>query len=124
MTAARLVLADDHTALVAACRQLLEPEFDVVGAVHSGRGALDAVARHDPDILVLDIGLPDITGVEVLEALQERSVRTRVVVLTLHRDAAIANRVAALGALGYVTKARMVGDLPRAIRAALVGESF
>lgn len=124
MTAARLVLADDHAALVAACRQLLQPEFEVVASVGRGVDALAAVTEHDPDVLVLDLEMPDLDGIEVLEALQARPVRTRVVVLTLHRDPVLADRVEALGAAAFVTKADMVRDLPRAVRAALAGEPF
>jgi len=119
-----LVLADDNRAFVAACRLLLIPDFELVTAVHTGRDALDAIRQHDPDVLILDISMPDMTGVEVIEALNRADARTRVVVLTMHRDPTLADRVMALGALGFVVKARMARDLPPAIRAALAGEKF
>ena len=121
---ATLVLADDNKALAGVCRQLLGPEFEVLAVVHGGRDAVDAVDHHDPDILVLDIGMPDMSGVEVIESLRTRSARTRVVVLTVHQESALAGRVMDLGAYGYVVKSRMARDLLTAIRAALSGERF
>ena len=121
---ATLVLADDHRPFVGACERLLRPEFDVRAIVHSGPDALEAVGEHAPDVLVLDISMPGMTGVEVLEELALRGARTRVVVLTMHRDAALADRVMALGAHAYVAKARMARDLVPALRAAVAGERF
>jgi len=119
-----VVLADDHRAFVGACESLLAREFDIVATVHGGRDALEAVETHDPDVLVLDISMPDMTGVEVMEILRSRNTRARIVVLTVNTDAALADRVIALGAHGYVVKARMVRDLTAAIHAALAGERF
>ena len=124
MTTAKIVLADDHPAITAACRKLLEPEFEVAVAVDCGRGALEATEEHDPDVLVLDIEMPDMNGLEVIEVLTKRGTRARVVVLTLHQDRAIQDGAFDLGALGYVTKSRLARDLPAAIRAALAGETF
>jgi DNA-binding NarL/FixJ family response regulator len=117
-----LVLADDHPSFVDASRRLLECDFEIVAAVHSGPEAVEAVRRLDPDLVVLDISMPGMSGIEVMEALKGHP--TRIVVLTVHRDAAIADRVADLGACAYVTKARMARDLLPAVRAALAGESF
>ena len=124
MAVARVVLADDLPAFVAACTHLLEPEFEVVAGAHGGRDALTAVAEHAPDLLVLDISMPDLSGIEVLEHLQREGSPTRVVLLSVHQEQAIADRAMALGAYGYVTKARMARDLPGALRAALAGEHF
>ena len=117
-----LVLADDHRPFVDASRQLLEAECEIVATAGDGSEAVAAVEKHDPDALVLDISMPGMSGIEVMEALKGHP--CRIVVLTVHQDAAIADRVAALGAHGYVTKARMARDLVLAVRAALAGESF
>ena len=124
MTTATVVLADDHPALVAACKQLLHPEFDVVAAVHSGDEALAAVAAHAPDVLVLDVEMPGMTGLEVMETLMQEDDPPRVVVLTLHKGRALADRIKALGAVGFVVKSRLARELPTAIRAALAGEHY
>jgi len=121
---ATLVLADDNRSFVAVCKLLLTPDFELVEAVHTGCDALAAVRQHDPDILILDISLPDMTGVEVIEALNRADTGTRIVVLTMHQDPTLANRVMALGAYGFVVKARMARDLLPAIHAALAGEQF
>ena len=123
-TVPRVVLADDHAAFASTCEHLLADEFDIVAIAHDGQEALDAMDAHDPDILVLDLSMPGMTGVEVLEALQERESRTRIVVLTVHSEAAVADRVIKLGAYGYVVKSRTARDLAPAIRAALAGSRF
>ena len=119
-----LVLADDNREFASVCRLLLTPEFELIAAVHSGRHALDAIRQHDPDILILDISMPDMTGIEVIEALSRQPVRTRAVVLTMHQDPTIADRLLASGASGFVVKSRMARDLLPAIHAALAGEQF
>ncbi|MHC4940303.1 MAG: response regulator [Planctomycetota bacterium] len=118
---ARIVLADDNKPFAAACRLLLSGLFDFAAVVHDGNSAFEAVAAHDPDVLVLDISMPDMTGIEVLEKLARD---TRVVILTIHQGAALADRAVELGAYGYVTKARMARDLPTAIQDALAGIRF
>jgi len=121
---AKLVLADDNQSFIAVCKSLLLPDFELAAIVRSGPDALDAVAEHHPDVLVLDLSMPGMSGVEVIEALKMRGDDTRIVVLTLHQETALAKIVMDLGASGYVVKARMARDLPKAIRAALAGEQF
>ena len=123
-TQPRIVLADDHDSIVIACRRLLGAEFDVVATARHGQEALDVIATHTPDIVVLDLSMPILTGVEVLEVLHDRGGRTRAVVLTVNADSAIADRAIELGAYGYVVKSRMARDLAPAIRAALAGTRF
>lgn len=121
---ARVVIVDDHAAFLETSARLLRAHHRVVATVGSGREALEAVERHDPDLLVLDLGLPDLPGLEVLAVLRARQMRTRVVVLTLHRERALAERAFETGATAYVTKARMARDLRPAIEAALRDERF
>ena len=120
----RIVLADDHPPLIDACRRLLRPHHEVVATVTNGRDALAAVEEHAPDVLVLDVSMPDMTGIEVLEELHVRGSTARIVVLTLYSDRAIAAQALALGASAFVTKSRMARDLPDAIRAAMSGDPF
>ena len=124
MTTARVVLADDHPAFIDACRRLLRSEYSVVASAHSGELALAALDERDPDLLVLDLGMPGMSGLDVLKTIRERRSRVRVVVLTLHQERSIADRAFTLGASGFVTKSRMTRDLRPALVAALSGESF
>jgi DNA-binding NarL/FixJ family response regulator len=124
MTMATIVLADDHPAFAGACTQVLCSEYDVVASVPTGGLALVAVEEHDPDLLVLDLEMPDMSGLDVLRALQECEARARIVVLTLHQDRSIADRALSLGASGFVTKSRVTRDLRPALAAALRGATF
>ena len=121
---ATLVLADDHRQFAETCARLLAHEFEVLGTVSDGREAIAAVEEHDPDVLVLDLSMPGMSGIEVIEALRGRGARARIVVLTLDRDEAIADRVLSLGVAGFVTKPRVARDLGCAVRKAIAGESF
>lgn len=120
----RVVIVDDHVAMIRACETLLAHDHDVVATGQTGREALAAVAEHDPDVLVLDLELPDMTGLDVLRALERKSPRTAVVVLTLHNEPGIAARTRSLGALGFVTKSRMALDLLAALRAVAAGQPY
>ncbi len=124
MTMATIVLADDHPAFVAACTRLLGSEYDVIASVHGGEDALAAVDEHDPDLLVLDLGMPDMSGLDVLAAIRQGQSRVRVVVLTLHQERSIADQALTLGAWGFVTKSRMTRDLRPALLAAQRGEKY
>ena len=119
-----VILADDHPDFVAACRTLLAADYDVVAEAHDGREALEALAEHRPDLIVLDLAMPGVSGLEVLEALQAATERPAVVVLSLHQEPAVVERILDLGASAFVAKARMARDLHRAMRAALAGETF
>src|SRR5262245_51971742 len=106
MTRARLVIADDHAPLVAAVERLLADEFDVVGTASDGPAALRAAARLDPDVVVLDISMPDLDGIEVARRLKAAGSRAKVVLLTVHDDPDLVRAALAAGALGYVLKSR------------------
>ncbi len=90
MTRPRVLLADDHQIMAQGLRSLLEPEFELVGIVSDGREALAAVATLRPDVLVLDITMPSLNGIEAARQLREAGSQVKVVFLTMHRDAAYA----------------------------------
>src|SRR5262245_24683498 len=124
MTRARLVIADDHAPMVAAVERLLADEFEVVGTAGDGPVALRAAARLDPDVVVLDISMPDLDGIEVARRLKAAGSRAKVVLLTVHDDPDLVRAALAAGALGYVLKSRMPSELVPAIHAALSDRIF
>jgi DNA-binding NarL/FixJ family response regulator len=120
----RIVLADDHREMVSIVRSILGDDFEIVAAVEDGRGALDAVLELDPDVLITDISMPVMDGLQLAAELKKSHCRTRVIVLTMHQDAHFISAALSLGISGYVTKALMSSDLIFAIEGALKGNTF
>ena len=122
----RIVLADDHRMLREALRLLLSAERDieVVGEAGCGREAVDLVLRLAPRILVLDNGLPDMTGFDVARRLRAERSPVRIVALSEHSDRRCVQEMLRAGAAGYVTKTAAGKELLRAIRAVAAGQSF
>jgi DNA-binding NarL/FixJ family response regulator len=104
--------------------RLLKRQFVVVGAVADGPAFLEAVDRLKPDLCVLDISMPNMSGIEVAHRIKQSDSRIRIVFLSLHDDCDFKTAALATGAEGYVTKARMGGDLLFAIREVLAGRRF
>jgi DNA-binding NarL/FixJ family response regulator len=117
----RVLLADDHEGVRCAARALLEPEFDVVGEVPDGAAVLRVHEDLEPDVMVLDISMPELDGFEVARSLSRAGIRSRIVFLTLHEDDVFRDEARAVGAVGYVSKARMRGELRPAVREAAAG---
>ena len=124
MAKIRVVLADDHQALVAKVRAVLAEDFEVVDAVADGSQAVDAVLALDPDVLVTDISMPLLDGLQVAKRLQSAHCRAKIVFLTVHEDQDFVTAALHAGASGYVTKSRLATDLIPAIREALLGRTF
>ncbi len=120
----RVLLADDHEAMVDRVASLLATECDVVGTATDGQQALDAARKLKPDVLVLDISMPVMNGIETARRLKEAGAETRIVFLTVHDDPDFAKEALEAGALGYVIKPRIVSDLVAAIKEAHAGRSF
>lgn len=122
----RLVIADDHGVLRAGLRALLnaEPDMQVVGEAASGREALRLVAELTPDILLLDINMPDPGGLEVLQQLQTTAPAPRVLILTFYEDEALLRQAIEAGACGYITKRAIESELIDAVRAVQRGELY
>ena len=104
--------------------QLLTPEFEVVGAVRDGRAALEAVAGLQPDLLVLDISMPVLSGLEAARELQRQGTGPKIVFLTVHEEPEFVRESFATGASAYVIKPRLATDLAMAIREVLAGRPF
>jgi len=122
MSRLRVLLADDHRMVAEGLQSLLEPEFELVGIVEDGRRLIDEAARTKPDVAVVDIGMPLVNGLEAIPLLKKASPDTRVVVVTMHREAAYARRAREAGADGFVLKHAAADELIAAIRAAVEGK--
>jgi DNA-binding NarL/FixJ family response regulator len=120
----RLLLADDHVLVAEALKSLLAPEFDLVGVVEDGRELVEAAGKLRPDVIVADVTMPHLNGIDALAQLRQRGDRTPVVFLTMHRDVAFARRALEAGASGFVLKHSAPAELIAAIRAALQGGTY
>jgi DNA-binding NarL/FixJ family response regulator len=120
----RILVADDHQPIQERVRELLEESYDIVGAVDNGIDLVDQAKRLHPDLVVLDISMPGITGIEAARKLRELGLTTKVVFLTVHEMVEFVHACLAEGALGYVTKSRLNMDLIPAIQEALCGRRF
>ena len=119
-----ILLADDHTLVVEAFKRLLEPEFEVVGTVSDGRTLLAVAPQSKPDVIVLDIGMPQLSGMEAGTELKRILPRTKLIVLTMNEDPDIAREAVAHWASGYLLKKSAGSELITAIREALRGRSY
>lgn len=124
MTKIRVLLADDHQAILARVRRELGEEFEIVGSAGNGQDAVDAVSSLDPDVLVIDISMPVLNGLDAALRLRATHCRAKVVFLTIHDDLDFIAAALSAGASGYVLKNRLSTDLVPAIRAALLGHTF
>jgi DNA-binding NarL/FixJ family response regulator len=121
-----IVLADDHPVVLLGMRTLLEPEpdFSIVGEAGDGLETTRLVERLQPDVLVLDLMMPGLNGLEALRIVRQRSSRTRVVVLSMHSSNAFVAEALKNGATGYVLKGSCGEDLVHAVREASAGRRF
>lgn len=120
----RVLLADDHLAVVQRVTTLLEATFEVIGAARTGREMVSQASQLKPDVIVVDISMPELGGIEAVHQLRELGSTAKVVFLTVHSEDEFVNACFAEGALGYVTKTHMSTDLIPAIHAALLGCPF
>lgn len=124
MRRARVFLADDNEEILQRVAQVLASEFDVVGTVLDGQALLDAVARLEPDVVVLDIAMPVLKGLEAAEGLHQSGSSTKIVFLTVNTNREVVRAALETGAMGYVVKAHLSKDLVLAIKAALAGVGY
>jgi DNA-binding NarL/FixJ family response regulator len=124
MKRARIVLADDHTILLEAFKNLLEPEFEVVGTFPDGIALVEAAPGLRPDVAVLDIGMPRLNGLSAGQRLKQEMPATRLIYLTMNLDADLAAEAFRLGASAFLVKTSAASELVRAIRDALLGRTY
>jgi DNA-binding NarL/FixJ family response regulator len=119
-----VLLADDHRLVAEGVRGLLEPHFDVVGVVPDGREVLAAAETLDPDVVILDISMPSLNGIEAARQLRSANSRVKVVFLTMHCEVTYAARAMEAGASGFVLKHSAPSELVTAVNEALNGGTY
>jgi len=119
-----VLVADDHTIVLEGLVSLLKEEFDVVGAVRDGHLLLDSAKRLRPDVIVTDISMPGLSGLDVIPRLKAEHFDTRIIVLTMHHDAELATRAMRAGASGFLLKDSASEELVMAIRHVLRGNTY
>ncbi len=124
MTRTRVLLADDHTIVAEGLASLLEPEYELVGRVENGRDLLRAAEELDPDVIVTDISMPLLNGIEALRQLKKTKPDVRVVFLTVHADVTYVTEAFRAGARGYVLKQSAAEELRLAIRTVHEGGTY
>jgi two-component system response regulator NreC len=122
----RIVLADDHTILRNGLRLLLErhPDFSVVGEAANGREAVEIATRESPNVVVMDISMPILNGIEAARRITSELPKTAVIVLSVHSDEAYILRALKAGARGYLLKDSAEADLIQAVRAVSAGKAY
>jgi DNA-binding NarL/FixJ family response regulator len=119
-----VLLADDHLMVAEALKSLLTPEFDLVGVVEDGRALVATAKALRPDVIVADVTMPQLNGIDALIQLRQDGDQVPVVFLTMHRDAVFARRALEAGASGFVLKHSASAELIAALRAALQGKTY
>ncbi len=121
---ARLLIADDHKLVAEACKSLLEPEFQVVGVVTDGRTLLKVAAALNPDVIILDIAMPQLNGLDAGEQIKHKMPSVKLVFLTMNLAAEVAAEAFRRGASAYVLKHSAAEELLTAVRKVVLGESY
>lgn len=122
----RVLLADDHAILRKGVRMLIDsqPDLEVVGEAKTGREAIDEARKLKPDIVVMDVSMPELNGIEGTRQICDELINTKVIGLSMHKDSVYVREILRAGARGYLLKDSEDDDLIRAIRAVSRGEAF
>jgi DNA-binding NarL/FixJ family response regulator len=120
----RLLLADDHTLLLEGIRLLLEPEFELVGSVEDGQALLTAAKTQKPDLILLDISMPVLNGIDAARRLRRILPSAKLIFLTMHADPDYVAEAFRAGAMGYLLKRSAASELITAIREVLKGNHY
>ena len=120
----KILLADDHPRFPEVVEQLLEPDFDVVAKVGNGQALFEAAMRLQPDIVVSDISMPILNGIDAADLLRNSGCKARIIFLSVHSDPEFIRQCLLAGAFGYVMKSRLATELVPAIYDALAGRIF
>ena len=120
----KVLIADDHSMVIDGLRSLLEPEFEVVGAVNDGRAVLPEVRKLQPDVVIIDISMPLLNGLDCTRQLHDTGCTAKILILTMHPDATLAQEALAAGASGYLLKSSPGSELKGALRDVLQGRTY
>jgi DNA-binding NarL/FixJ family response regulator len=120
----RILIADDHNLVAELCRRLLETEFDVVGVVADGRAMVRAASELKPDVIVVDVAMPILNGLDAGRQVKELLPSIKLVYLTMNLDPEVAAEAFARGASGYLLKTCAASEMLLAVRAALRGKTY
>jgi len=124
MAKIKILVADDHPIIAEGLRSLLEPIYDVVAIVENGRELIVAAKKLNPDVIVVDISMPLLNGIDAVSQIRSEGIQAKIIFLTMHTEASYARRALAKGASGYVLKHSASNELLFAIRQALAGRTF
>jgi DNA-binding NarL/FixJ family response regulator len=124
MRRTRVLLGDDHTLVVEGLRRILESEFDVVGTAGEGTVLIRQASRLKPDVVLLDISMPGLSGIEVARRIKKENPEVKIIFLTMHSDLTYLREAFRLGASGYVVKRSAGRELISAIRAVVTGRNY
>jgi DNA-binding NarL/FixJ family response regulator len=124
MKPTRIVIADDHTLVAEGLKGLLEPEFQVAAIVSSGRELIAKTKELEPDIVVVDVTMPGLNGIDAIRQLKHEGLTAKAVVLTMNTDIVYARRAFEAGAVGYVLKNAVSGELVAALREVVQGNTY
>jgi DNA-binding NarL/FixJ family response regulator len=120
----RLLLADDLPEIRERVAKLLRSHFDVVAIAQNGQQAIEAASTFNPDLVVLDISMPILSGIQVVSRLRDLGCKAKIIFLTIHEDADYIEAAFSVGASGYVFKSRVATDLIHAVHTVLQGHEF
>ena len=120
----RVLMADDHSILLAGVRKLLEERYDVVGMVEDGRALIEAAERLKPDLILVDISMPLLNGLDAVRQLRKSQPDVKLLFLTMHASPQYATEAFKAGGSGYLLKQSAVSELPQAIEAVLQGKYY
>ncbi len=120
----RVLLADDHTFVLEGFKKLLEEHCELVGAVEDGRALIETGIRHKPDIVILDISMPRLNGIEAAKKLKKQLPGTKLIFVTMHADAAYVNEAFRTGASGYLLKRSAAMELLQAVQSVMDGNFY
>jgi two-component system response regulator NreC len=122
----RILLADDHAVVRQGFKMILaaQSDMEIVGEAGNGREALDLAGQFQPDVVVMDVAMPELNGIEATRRLADISPRTRVLALSMHKDSVYVREILRAGARGYLLKDSIASDLLAAVRAISRGEGY